>query len=168
VRTLLDLVLPPRCPGCAQEGTLLCAACRHVLARRLDEPAGAPLGLAVMVPSELVQLEWCAAFSGPARAALHALKYDGEQRLAEPLGQLLAERWLRVGIGGDVLVPVPIHGARLESAASTRLHSWRWRLGAALACRWCTRLSGSSGRWPSTHSAAEPGRPTWAVRSAAR
>ena len=107
------MVLPPCCPGCGREGTLLCAACRHVLARRLDEPAGAPLGLAVMIPSELVQLEWCAAFSGPARAALHALKYDGEQRLAEPLGQLLAERWLRVGIGGDVLVPVPIHGARL-------------------------------------------------------
>jgi len=59
-----------------------------------------------------VQLEWCAAFSSPARAALHALKYDGERRLAEPLGLLLARRWSRAGVGGEILVPVPIHSQR--------------------------------------------------------
>lgn len=64
------------------------------------------------LPRGLVQLEWCAAFSGPARAALHAFKYDGERRLAEPLGLLLARRWSRAAVGGEILVPVPIHPER--------------------------------------------------------
>jgi ComF family protein len=112
VAALLDLLLPPSCPGCGIEGALLCGACRKPLERRLDEPPGAPLGLVAPLPAGLVQLEWCAAFTGPARAALHALKYDGEQRLAGPLGELLAARWRRAGAGGELLVPVPIHPDR--------------------------------------------------------
>jgi predicted amidophosphoribosyltransferase len=61
-----------------------------------------------------VQLEWCCAYSGPARACLHALKYDGELRLVEVLAEQMAARWKRAGIGGDVLVPVPVHAARLR------------------------------------------------------
>ncbi len=112
MRALFDLLVPPRCPGCDREGEIICAGCLGPLQRRLDEPPGSPLGLAVALPLSLVQLEWCAAFSGPTRAALHALKYDGERRLAEPLGALLARRWARVGAGGDLFVPVPIHAER--------------------------------------------------------
>lgn len=112
MRALFDLLLPPRCPGCGREGEIICGPCRGALERRMDEPVGSPIGLAAALPTGLVQLEWCAAFSGPARAALHALKYDGERRLAEPLGALLARRWARAGVGGDLLVPVPIHAER--------------------------------------------------------
>ncbi|CAN5792608.1 ComF family protein [soil metagenome] len=112
MRAFLDLLLPPVCPGCRREGEVLCAACRSHLERRLGEPAGVPIGLANALPRGLVQSEWCAAFSGPARAALLALKYDGERRLAEPLGELLARRWSQAGAGGDTLVPVPIHPER--------------------------------------------------------
>jgi ComF family protein len=111
---LLDLLLPPRCPGCGVEGEVLCDACLEPLERRLDEPPGAPIGLPVRLPANVVQLEWCSAFTGPARAAIHALKYDGERRLVRPLAELLAARWRRAGAGGDVLVPVPVHAARLR------------------------------------------------------
>lgn len=70
------------------------------------------MGLAVNLPAGVAQLEWCCAFSGPARAALHRLKYDGELRLVEPLAEIIAERWRRAGIGGDLLVPVPVHAQR--------------------------------------------------------
>jgi ComF family protein len=109
---LLDVLLPPSCPGCGAEGDIICARCRRYLTRRIDEPPGAPLGLPARQPTGIVQLEWCAAYAGPARACLHALKYDGERRLVEPLAQLMAERWRHSGIGGDVLVPVPVHAAR--------------------------------------------------------
>lgn len=93
---------------------MVCATCLVHLARRRDEPAGVPLGLAVSQPAGLVQMEWCCAYSGPARACLHALKYDGELRLVEPLAEQLAARWARAGVGGDMLVPVPVHAARLR------------------------------------------------------
>jgi len=74
-----------------------------------------PLGLPAPLPEGLLQVEWCAAFSGPVRAALHALKYRGERRLAEPLGVALAERWRRAGRGGDIAVPVPVHRERRKA-----------------------------------------------------
>lgn len=112
MRAVLDLLLPPRCPGCEREGEVICERCAVPLRRRLEEPAGAPIGLPVDLPDGVVQLEWCAAFSGPVRAAVHALKYDGERRLVEPLAEVMAERWRVAGRGGELMVPVPIHAAR--------------------------------------------------------
>lgn len=109
---LLDLLLPPVCPGCGREGAPICPACLGPLRRRLLEPAGVPVGLPFELPGGLVQLEWCSAFSGPARAALHALKYDGERRLAPVLGGLLAERWRQAGVRADLVCFVPVHDAR--------------------------------------------------------
>ncbi len=109
---------------------MLCDRCRHPLECRLDEPPGTPLGLAADLPLGMLQLEWCASFTGVARAAIHALKYDGEQRLAAPLGALLARRWNRAGADGDVLVPVPVHPERLRErgfnqAALLAVHAGR-------------------------------------------
>jgi ComF family protein len=61
-----------------------------------------------------VQLEWCCAYSGPARACLHALKYDGELRLVDVLARQMAARWAYAAVGGEVLVPVPVHAERLR------------------------------------------------------
>ena len=108
------MLLPPACPGCGREGEALCAACRKVMSRRRDEPPAAPIGLPVRMPVGIVQLEWCCSYTGPARACVHALKYDGERRLVEPLARLMAERWQRAGIGGELLVPVPVHAERLR------------------------------------------------------
>lgn len=112
MKTLLDVLLPPSCPGCGREGVVVCATCARALERRLAEPAGVPLGLRAQMPDGIVQLEWCASYSGPARACLHALKYGGELRLVEPLAGLMARRWQRAGVGGRMLVPVPVHAAR--------------------------------------------------------
>lgn len=111
---VLDLLIPPRCPGCGREGLVLCEACAAPLWRRLHEPAGAPLGMPVASPPGLIQLEWCATYSGTARAALHALKYGGERRLAGPLAEAMAARWSEVGAGGELLTWVPVHPARLR------------------------------------------------------
>ena len=108
----LDLAFPARCPGCGTEGPPICAACLPALDARLELPAGVPIGLPSDVPAPLLQLEWCAPFTGVVRTALHELKYAGEQRLATPLGEAIARRWRRVGAGGDVLVPVPVHADR--------------------------------------------------------
>jgi len=112
VQKVLDLLLPASCPGCGKEGQPLCIECTRHIARRQDEPAGVPIGLASKQPEGIVQLEWCASFNGPTRASVHALKYDGERRLVEPLAELMAARWRRAGIGGQLLVPVPVHAQK--------------------------------------------------------
>jgi ComF family protein len=112
VNRVLDLALPPSCAGCGLEGELFCARCRPALEDRLTHPGGVAIGLVAEIPVPLLQLEWCSPFTGPVRAALHALKYAGERRLAEPLGRALATRWRHAGAGGDLIVPVPIHAGR--------------------------------------------------------
>jgi ComF family protein len=110
--TALDLAFPAACSGCGREGEPLCATCLPALDARLRLPGGTPIGLPADLPAPLLQLEWCAPFSGPVRAALHDLKYSGERRLARPLGQAIARRWRRVGEGATLVVPVPVHADR--------------------------------------------------------
>jgi ComF family protein len=109
---LLDLALPAACPGCGAEGPPLCPACLPAVNSRLAIPAGSALGLADGPPEPLLQLEWCSPFAGTTRRALHALKYGGERRLAEPLGAAVAARWRMTSGGGDLIVPIPVHARR--------------------------------------------------------
>jgi len=108
----LDLAFPAACAGCGREGAPLCNSCLPALDARLGLPGGTPMGMPADLPAPLLQLEWCAPFAGPVRAALHDLKYRGERRLAEPLGAAIARRWACVGSGAQVVVPVPVHAER--------------------------------------------------------
>lgn len=109
---VLDLALPASCSGCGLEGEPLCPRCARALDARMELPGATPIGLPVDLPAPLLQLEWCAPFAGPVRAALHDLKYRGERRLARPLGSAVARRWRRVGEGATLVVPVPVHADR--------------------------------------------------------
>jgi len=53
-------------------------------------------------------------FEGPLRQAIHHLKYNGRACLAEPLGSLIVERWEKAALPADLIVPVPLHPARLR------------------------------------------------------
>jgi ComF family protein len=110
----LDLALPAACAGCRREGAALCRECLPALDVRLEAVAGVPLGLPADIPAPLLQLEWCAPFTGVARRALHGLKYDGERRLAPSMGAAVARRWARVGVAGDTFVPVPASPDRVR------------------------------------------------------
>lgn len=110
----LDLALPAACAGCRREGSPLCRECLPALDVRLQAEPGVPIGLPADLPAPLLQLEWCAPFTGVTRRALHALKYDGERRLAPLMGAAVARRWARAGVAGDVLVPVPASPDRVR------------------------------------------------------
>src|SRR6266446_8140399 len=77
---VLDAALPARCPGCGAEGPPLCTACAPALDARLNLPAGIAIGLPSDVPAPLLQLEWCAPFSGVVRWPLPRFKTRVEQR----------------------------------------------------------------------------------------
>jgi len=109
-----DLALPASCAGCGHEGAALCRECRTALDIRLGAEPGVPIGLPADIPAPLVQLEWCAPFTGVTRRALHALKYDGERRLAPLMGAAVARRWTRAEAAGHALVPVPASPDRVR------------------------------------------------------
>jgi predicted amidophosphoribosyltransferase len=93
------------------------------------------MGLPSDVPAPLLQLEWCAPFSGLVRRALHELKYGGETRLAIPLGEAIGRRWRRVAAGGDILVPVPVHADRARRRGYDQAALIARAAGAALGMR---------------------------------
>ena len=111
----LDVALPANCVGCGAEGPPICARCEPALDARMRSPAGVPIGLPEELPEPLLQLEWCAPFHGVTRDALHAVKYAGEQRLAEPLGRAVARRWAKAGVGAELITNVPVHEARYRT-----------------------------------------------------
>jgi ComF family protein len=114
VGRVMDLALPARCAGCGEEGPAICQRCEPALDARLERRAGVPIGLPATIPYPLLQLEWSAPYAGTVRKALHELKYAGEQRLAGPLGAAIARRWRRAGLGGEIVVHVPVSAERLK------------------------------------------------------
>ncbi len=91
------LVTPPVCPRCgdAVPSDGLCRRCR-------------------VSPLQIETIRSVVYFEGTVREALHALKYQGRVVLAEPLGALMAMYWQRHAEPVDVVVPVPLHAARLH------------------------------------------------------
>ncbi len=127
----LDLLWPPRCPGCdtphgpAESGGF-CPACAGALPRldppvclRCGEPlvadAAGPCDRCRRTPPAFTIARAACRFAGPARAAIHALKFDGVRSAAAPLAALLAadfDRWPALRDGVDAVLPIPLHPVR--------------------------------------------------------
>jgi ComF family protein len=65
-------------------------------------------------PLQIESIRSVVYFEGVLRQAMHWFKYRGRAVLAEPLGGLMAEYWKQHGEPIDVVVPVPLHAARLR------------------------------------------------------
>ncbi len=120
-QAVLDLVFPPHCAGCGRWGALLCTHCREAITPipapvcpRCGRPTLTPNLCAVCRrdPPPLTAIRSAAVFDGPLRAAIHRLKYRGQQSLARPLGMLMAEAWPSSLFDADGLIPVPLHPSR--------------------------------------------------------
>ena len=93
----LPRVEPPFCARCGDQVVTdgLCARCRTS-------------------PLQIECIRAVVYFEGVLREALHQLKYRGRTVLAEPLGGLMAAYWMQHPLSADVVVPVPLHAARLR------------------------------------------------------
>jgi predicted amidophosphoribosyltransferase len=137
---VLDAALPASCVGCGSEGAAVCKRCEPALDARLRTPGGVAIGLSGDLPEPLLQLEWCAPFHGVTRAALHAIKYGGEQRLADPLGAAVARRWAAVGVGADLVTHVPVHADRARQRGYDQAELIARRAAADLGLPFVTLL----------------------------
>ena len=120
----LDVLFPPLCTGCKRTGSVLCETCRAAIVPvRLPicQRCGVPSSVAGVClycqyhPPQLSGLRVVSGYEGILRTCIHALKYEGNVRLAEPLGQLLAEAYRYYSMQVDVIMAVPLHAERQKA-----------------------------------------------------
>lgn len=131
VRAAADVVFPPACLACrasTEAAGALCAACwaqvrfiERPYCERLGIPFAADLGNdgllspeAVANPPVFARARAVAHFDdGPLRQLVHRLKYSDRMELAKPLGAWMVRAGSEILAEADLLVPVPLHRARL-------------------------------------------------------
>ncbi len=148
---VLDLVLPPRCPGCRQIVAVnrsFCATCWPqlvFLTAPLCACCGAPFdhdrgpgslcGPCLADPPRFAVARAAFAYDGPARKVLLGFKHSDRQHLAG----MMAPHMVRAAaglIGADsLIVPVPLHWTRLWSRGFNQ---------AALLARAVARQAGAT------------------------
>jgi ComF family protein len=122
IQQTLDILFPPTCALCTHIGSALCPGCQQLLQDQPNEArcthCHALLTLddrclaCSMHRLRLHGLRAYASYEGALRQCIHALKYDGQTRLAWPLGTLLAQTYRRYGMQADGLIPLPLHSTR--------------------------------------------------------
>ena len=121
MQQFFDILFPVHCAGCQRSGHVLCPSCIaqiHPLPSPICQHCGAPLPPGGKCkncqyrPLSMSGLRAVSAYQEPLRACIHALKYNGNIRLAEPLGQLLARAYTSYRLHADIILPVPLHSER--------------------------------------------------------
>jgi ComF family protein len=123
VQQFLDILFPVHCASCQRSGHVLCPACIAQI-QPLPSPfcqlCGTPLSTygscknCQYHPPKLSGQRAVGLYQEPMRGCIHRLKYDGNTRLAVPLGLLLAQTYTHYGMHADMLIPVPLHSERQQ------------------------------------------------------
>jgi ComF family protein len=128
-RFALGVVYPPTCIACGAatgEPHTLCARCWSAVrfierpyCERLGTPFEVDLGVALLSPAAVAdppvfaRARAVARYDDTARDLVHRLKYGDRPELARALGAMMARAGAELLIDADVIVPVPLHRARL-------------------------------------------------------
>ena len=129
VLALLDLVLPPRCPGCRSivaTDRSFCLACWNALVFITaplcaccgapfvhDRGPGAQCGQCLAAPPRFTAARAALVYDGPAREVLLGFKHADRQHLAHVMAPHLVRAAAAHLRPGALLVPVPLHWTRL-------------------------------------------------------
>jgi predicted amidophosphoribosyltransferase len=144
-RDLERWLLPPACLLCdepvpAREGdALVCGLCRTRWRRvpapvcdRCGTPATLPeCGVCRAWPPALARVRSAVWLEGPARDAVHELKYGGWWRAAEPMAEAMLG--LAPLTGGVCLIPIPLGRARRRSRGYNQSEALAAALGRLTA-----------------------------------
>lgn len=121
-RAVVELFFPAHCIGCGRAGGFLCPACEGSLPGLLPPlcpRCGLPQAVEPCPACHRLSLDIDGIrspyrFEGLARRAVHLFKYENFKALAPVLGGGLVEYLSRHPLPGEVIVPVPLHPARLR------------------------------------------------------
>ena len=118
VESALDLLFPPICVGCRRVGRWICRRCWSDVHWLIDEICGVcgrpsalnPCPRCNSSPGPLDGVVAVAEFEGPAREAVHGLKYENRHAISGLMGRLMAGACRHVA--PDAVVHVPLHASR--------------------------------------------------------
>lgn len=119
----VDLLFPPRCAGCGQEGVRWCGTCQskvHILSEPICKICGLPLekagvcGACQEHPPAFSVLRAWAVFDPPIRQALHTLKYRRNLGLGEALARQMQVWAKNLNWDADLLIPMPLSRLRFQ------------------------------------------------------
>src|SRR4051794_10738035 len=129
LRRVVDVGLPPLCPGCREpvsDPGALCARCwsrLNFITRPYCERLGIPFAYdpgpgvlsmqAITDPPAYHRARAAVRFDDVARALVHALKYGDRIDLAPTMGRWMARAGRELLTDADALIPVPLHWRRL-------------------------------------------------------
>lgn len=125
-QSLLDLLFPPRCVNCQATAGWLCQNCLSqivfitppICQRCGTPPASGASSCNQCQHNPLQYLDGirsaCYFEDNPIRPAIHLLKYRNHKAAAATLATILAQAYRRFELAVDVLMPVPLHPARLR------------------------------------------------------
>jgi predicted amidophosphoribosyltransferase len=114
---LLDALFPKRCAGCGDGAWPFCGPCRSLLVP-LEPPRCARCGIPSVrevascrhcPPSTIAAARAPFLFDGPARAAVHRLKFAGWRPVAAALGEAMVAAW---DLPADAVTWVPLSRRR--------------------------------------------------------
>lgn len=124
LESLLRLLFPDRCAGCRRFGDLFCAGCQARLSPYPPDDRAPPASLAH------VQIAYV--FQSPLREAVHQLKYRKHQRIARPLGRLLAGQLAAQAGSYDAVAAIPLHQSRLAERGFNQAEALAREVAGAL------------------------------------
>ena len=123
IEGFVDLFFPPHCANCKRSGQVLCSSC-YARISLVSTPSCKhchtpllPDNSCYKCVSHRLQfngLRMVGPYQEPLRSYIHALKYNGNKRLARPLGSLLAQTYQRTQLTADMIIPVPLHTERQQ------------------------------------------------------
>lgn len=125
-QSLLDLLFPPNCVVCKAPKQWLCDSCYNKIAFIVPPVCphcGTPFPGQGSIceqcrhnPLQFIDGIRSASYfeDNPIRPAIHFLKYRNHKAVVAVLAKILAQAYQRYGLVADVIVPVPLHPARLR------------------------------------------------------
>jgi len=120
-QAFLDVLFPPRCVACGEQGSFLCRACAEAMPRALPprcplcwqpERRGEMCGRCAQARPAVAGTRSLYLYEGAVREAVHALKYNHLSALARPMAELMAAYLEAEALPVDLVVPVPLFGRR--------------------------------------------------------
>lgn len=124
---VLELIFPPACAGCGRVDSAWCPRCNQRL--------GAVPTEILVQDFQLTRGEFKVVSTGwhtdLLQTAIQALKYENLPQLAQPLGERLACVLDELSWPVEVIIPVPLHAARLRARGYNQAALLAEALGAA-------------------------------------